>query len=185
MSKPEPSKDTEPPPAEGAFLAPSSKTAGPTLASIRSSGTTLLSAAAVIALLHFGRNLFTVFAFALFLSFALRPFVSLLERARMTGEELRSHQATELGLAALDRLLRRAEERDARHRRDILSFLSALWNNRALPLVTLRGLDPAVGDDMLAVLDAFRWGRLSLVEQVEGGGRRFARVLKDWTGASV
>ena len=83
MSKPEPSKDTEPPPAEGAFLAPSSKTAGPTLASIRSSGTTLLSAAAVIALLHFGRNLFTVFAFALFLSFALRPFVSLLERARI------------------------------------------------------------------------------------------------------
>ena len=110
---------------------------------------------------------------------------TLLERARMTGEELRSHEATELGLAALDRLLRRAEERDARHRRDILSLLSALWNNRALPLVTLRGLDPAVGDDMLAVLDAFRWGRLSLVEQVEGGGRRFARVLKDWTGASV
>jgi hypothetical protein len=110
---------------------------------------------------------------------------TLLERARMTSEELRSHQATELGLAALDRLLRHAEERDARHRRDILSFLSALWNNRALPLVTLRGLDPDVGDDMLAVLDAFRWGRLSLVEQVEGGGRRFARVLRDWTGASV
>jgi putative permease len=46
-------------------------------------GTAVLSAAAVIALLYYGRNLFTVVAFALFLSFALRPFVSLLERARI------------------------------------------------------------------------------------------------------
>ena len=33
---------------------------------------------------------------------------TLLERARMMGEELRSHLATEAGLAAFDRLLRRA-----------------------------------------------------------------------------
>ena len=83
MSKPETSKDTEPPPAEGAFLIPSARPASPVAASPRSTGATILSAAAVLALLYFGRNLFIVLSFALFLSFALRPFVSLLERARV------------------------------------------------------------------------------------------------------
>ncbi|MGH9369845.1 MAG: AI-2E family transporter [Thermoanaerobaculia bacterium] len=83
MSRPETSKDTEPPPAEGAFLTPASRPAGPPAASHREAGVTILSAAAVVALLYFGRNLFIVMAFALFLSFALRPFVSLLERTRV------------------------------------------------------------------------------------------------------
>jgi hypothetical protein len=110
---------------------------------------------------------------------------TLFERARMLGEEISAHEATELGLVALDRLLRRAEERDLRHRRDILAFVAAIWNNRPLALATLRGLEQSVGDDMLAVLDAFRYGRLNLVEHVEGGPRRVTRALKDWTGASV
>ena len=32
-------------------------------------------------------------------------------------------------------------------------------------------------DDMLAVLDAFRYARLNLVEHVEGGPRRVSRIL--------
>jgi predicted PurR-regulated permease PerM len=63
-------------------LTPSAKPADPA-AAVRAAGTTVLSAAAVIGLLYYGRNLFIVLAFALFLSFALRPFVSLLERARI------------------------------------------------------------------------------------------------------
>jgi hypothetical protein len=97
----------------------------------------------------------------------------------MLAEEMRSHDATERGLAAFDRLLRRAEERDARHTRDILAFVSAVWSNRPLPLNTLRGLDGDVGDDMLAVLDAFRYARLDLVEAVDGGPRRVARLLAE------
>src|SRR6187455_46563 len=104
---------------------------------------------------------------------------TLLERARMLSEEIRSHEATEQGLAAFDRLLRRAEERDARHGRDILVFVAAVWSNRPLPLHTLRGLDADVGDDMLAVLDAFRYARLDLVESVEGGPRRVARLVNE------
>ncbi|MBK6006756.1 hypothetical protein JJB11_11705 [Ramlibacter ginsenosidimutans] len=110
---------------------------------------------------------------------------TLFERARMLGEEISAHQATELGLAALDRLLRRVEGRDPRHRRDILAFIAAVWNNKPLALATLRGLEQSVGDDMVAVLDAFRYGRLNLVEHVEGGPRRVTRALRDWTGASV
>lgn len=104
---------------------------------------------------------------------------TLLERARLLGEEIRSHDATELGLAAFDRLLRRAEERDARHTRDILVFVAAIRSNLPLPLNTLRGLEAAVGDDMLAVLDAFRHARIDVVEAVEGGPRRVARLLDE------
>jgi hypothetical protein len=42
-----------------------------------------------------------------------------------------------------------------------------------------------VGDDMLAVLDAFRYARLNLVEQVNGGPRRVARVLAKWSLAKA
>ena len=104
---------------------------------------------------------------------------TLLERARLVGEELSSHQAPEAGLAALDRLLRLADERSTHHGRDIVEFIAAVWSNQPLPLFTLRGLDQQVGDDMLAVLDAFRYARLDLAEAVEGGPRRVARLLNE------
>ena len=103
---------------------------------------------------------------------------TLLERARLLSQELESHQATEQGLAALDRLLRRAEEGAGRHRRDIVDFLEAVCGHRPLALATLRGLEGAVGDDMLAVLDAFRYGRLTLAQHVPGGPSRVQRLLE-------
>lgn len=103
---------------------------------------------------------------------------TLLERARLMLEELRAHEATERGLQALDRLLRRAEESGARRSPDVVRFIAAVWNHRPLPLLTLRGLEEDVGDDMLAVLDAFRYARLNLVEQVQGGPARVARLLQ-------
>jgi len=103
---------------------------------------------------------------------------TLLERARLMLEELRAHEATERGLQALDRLLRRAEESGARRSPDVVRFIAAVWNHRPLPLLTLRGLEEDVGDDMLAVLDAFRYARLNLVEQVQGGPARVARLLE-------
>jgi hypothetical protein len=102
---------------------------------------------------------------------------TVLERARMLVDELASHQATEQGLAAFDRLLRIADEPPSRQQRDVVAFLAAVWNSEPLPLTALRGVERRVGDDMLAVLDAFRYGRLNLAEQVEGGPRRVARVL--------
>jgi hypothetical protein len=110
---------------------------------------------------------------------------TLLERARMMMEEISSHQATERGLAALDRLLRLAEERGSRHTPDIRAFVAALWSNKPLPLATLRGLDQGIGDDMVAVLDAFRYARLNLTEHVEGGPQRVARVLNGGRLAGV
>lgn len=103
---------------------------------------------------------------------------TVLERARLMEEEICSHAATERGLAAFDRLLRLAEERQSRHVDDVLRFIDAVWSREPLPLSTLRGLDQETGDDMLAVLDAFRYARLSLVEHVAGGPVRLARLLR-------
>lgn len=102
---------------------------------------------------------------------------TLLERARLLAQELQSHQATEQGLAALDRLLRHVEEGACRHRREILDFLGAVLGQKPLSLATLRGLEGGVGDDMLAVLDAFRHARLTLAQHVPGGPSRVQRLL--------
>lgn len=67
----------EPPRAEGAFLTPAAADR------IRPGAPVLLSLVAAIALLYFGRTFFITIVFAMFLAFAMRPFVSLLERARV------------------------------------------------------------------------------------------------------
>jgi hypothetical protein len=109
---------------------------------------------------------------------------TLLERARMLDEELTAHRATEAGLAAFDRLLRVLEQRSPAHAGEIADLLDALWNRRPLPLAVLRGVAPRVGDDMLALLDAYRWARVELVNEVVGGPRRVMRVLAARTAAA-
>lgn len=108
---------------------------------------------------------------------------TLLDRAELMAEEISSHQATERGLAALDRLLALAEEGVTVHARAVAGFIEALRNQQPLPLGTLRLLGPAAGDEAVAVLDAFRYGRFNLIEQVEGGPVRVARVLQKWQPA--
>ena len=110
---------------------------------------------------------------------------TLLARARMMMEEISSHQATERGLAALDRLLRIADDRHSPCREDVRRFITSVWSSQPLPLACLRGLDPGTGDDMLAVLDAFRHARLDLAEHVRGGPHRVARVMSRGTLAGV
>jgi predicted PurR-regulated permease PerM len=70
----------EPPPAEGAFFSAEPR---PLTTRVPVSGGGVLVLAAAVALLYYGRVLFITVAFALFLAFAMRPFVSLLERARV------------------------------------------------------------------------------------------------------
>lgn len=103
---------------------------------------------------------------------------TLIEQARMLDEEFCSHRATEAGLAALGRLLRLVDEGMSRDACDAAAFIGAIRDGTPLPLRTLRGLDAQTGDDMLAVLDAFRHGRVFLVEHVEGGPQRVAKVLE-------
>lgn len=103
---------------------------------------------------------------------------TLIERARMFAEEVSSHKATERGLEALDRLLRLVEDGCAAHHRQVGPFVEAVWNNKPLALATLRAVDKRTADDMIEVLDAWRYARVNLVEHVPGGARRIAAALK-------
>jgi hypothetical protein len=103
---------------------------------------------------------------------------TLIERARMFAEELASHDATERGLCALDRLLNAVEEGESPHIRDVGHFIEAIWNNKPFALSALRGVDKRTADDMMDVLDGWRFARVNLCEQVRGGPRRIAHVLR-------
>jgi hypothetical protein len=103
---------------------------------------------------------------------------TLLERARMMSDEYGSHAATERGLQALDRLVRAVEGTHSPYKREIAQFVEAVWNNKPLSLGILRSVDRASANDMLEVLDAWRWARVDLTENVKGGPRRIATVLR-------
>lgn len=103
---------------------------------------------------------------------------TLIERARMMAEEVCSHLATERGLQALDRLLCAVEEESHPHRRDVGHFIESVWNNKPLAPAVLRAVDKRTADDMIEVLDAWRFARVNLVEHVAGGPRRIALVLR-------
>ena len=103
---------------------------------------------------------------------------TLIERARLLAEEIASHRATERGLEALDRLLHAAHELESPCKREIGQFIESVWNNKPMSLMVLRGIDKRVADDMLDVLDAWRWARVNLAEHVKGGPRRVAVTLR-------
>ncbi len=83
MSADPPEKERKPPPREGAFFASNPRAAAEPVSSVAPVGITIVSLASAIALLYYGRLFFITVIFALFLAFAMRPFVSLLERARV------------------------------------------------------------------------------------------------------
>lgn len=101
---------------------------------------------------------------------------TVLERARLLDEEIASHTITESGLAAFDRLLRAIESSGPRASPALVQVIDAVWNRKAIPIMLLRELPAGTGDDVIAMLDAFRLARVDLVEQVRGGARRVARA---------
>ena len=96
--------------------------------------------------------------------------------------ELRQAEATAKGGHAMERLLQLAETRDSGQVRRIALFLAATYDGEAFPLdpFELRAVDEAIGDDMLACLDALRWGRVELHRLVPDGERRVKSVIEQW-----
>ena len=78
-------REVKPPRGEGVFFAPpeGAPVGAAATGTPRAVGFAVVSLAATVALLYFGRVFFITVIFALFLAFAMRPFVSLLERARV------------------------------------------------------------------------------------------------------
>ena len=86
------------------------------------------------------------------------------------------------GAQSYSRLLHLAETRDSGQIRYIARFLASTYNGTAFPCnpFELRGLDVEIGDDMLACLDALRWGKADLYRLVPDGDKRVEAVIALW-----
>jgi hypothetical protein len=95
---------------------------------------------------------------------------------------LRITEATAKGGQAYARLLDLAETRSSGQIRRIVQFIASTYNGQDFPfdLFDLRGLDEAIGDDMLACLDALRWGHADLYRLVPHGDERVKAVIQQW-----
>lgn len=105
---------------------------------------------------------------------------TLKERARMVDFEVAGYTATEKACEAFERLLHLAETRDSGQIAQIASFIAATWGTRRFDLFDLRGLDLVIGNDMLAVMDGIRYGRVAVADMAKDAGGRVQAVLKLW-----
>lgn len=96
--------------------------------------------------------------------------------------QLRASAAQSKAAHAYERLLSLAERSDSGQARVIAKFLASTLNGQAFRfnLFDLRAVDVAIGDDMLACLDALRWAKADLYKLVPDGDQRVRAVIDDW-----
>jgi hypothetical protein len=101
---------------------------------------------------------------------------------RLLSYEERSALAQANAAHAYDRLLHLAETRDSGQARIIAQFIASTYNGTAskFDLFDLRALDVKISDDMLAGLDALRWGKADLFRLVPDGEKRLQAVIALW-----
>jgi hypothetical protein len=94
----------------------------------------------------------------------------------------RATEATRRGAQAFARLLAVAESTDSGQARRVAGFVASTYNGRTFPLnpFELRAVDASISDDMLACLDALRWGRADLFTLVPNGDRRVQALIRRW-----
>jgi hypothetical protein len=94
--------------------------------------------------------------------------------------EARAAQA--MAAQALGRLLHLAQTLDSGQVRRVARFIAALYDGEAFPLdlFELRAVDARISDDVLACIDALRWGRADLFKLVPDGQERIEAVIRDW-----
>lgn len=82
---------------------------------------------------------------------------------------------------AYERLLSIAERQDSGQAGVLASFIAASYSSRyPLDLFELRMLDVGLADDVLACIDALRWGRAELYKLVPNGEYRVREVVASW-----
>jgi hypothetical protein len=101
---------------------------------------------------------------------------------RLLSWERRAEEAQAKAAQAFGRLLHLAETRDSGQARSIAQFIAATYNGSAFKfdLFQLRMLDVQISDDMLAALDALRWGKADLFRLVPVGDKRVQAVIALW-----
>ena len=94
----------------------------------------------------------------------------------------RAREATAAGVTAYERLLSLTETGNGGQVRTVARLLAGLFNGEMFPIdpYDLRSLDVAISDDVMACLDALRWGKQDLHTLVPDGERRTLAVLELW-----
>jgi len=94
----------------------------------------------------------------------------------------RAQRAQAQAAQALERLLRHAETGSGGQMRYVARFIAATFDGATFPFnpFELRALDVSISDDMLACLDALRWGKADLYKLVPEGEERILAVCKAW-----
>ncbi len=101
---------------------------------------------------------------------------------RLLSYEQRAAVAQGKAAQAFGRLLNLAETRNSGQARSIAHFIAATYNGAAFKfdLFDMRMLDVQISDDMLAALDALRWGKADLFRLVPEGEKRVLAVIALW-----
>lgn len=109
--------------------------------------------------------------------------ISDMDISNLSTFEQRGSEAQAKAAQAYARLLNLAETRDSGQILKIASFLAATYYNGnpwKFDLFELRALDLDISDDMLACLNALRWGKSSLCDLVPNGDKRVQAVIEQW-----
>lgn len=104
-------------------------------------------------------------------------------RAELTETAMRGHTATKKGLVAFKRLIQMAETRQSGQIEKIALFLWSIWDQTKesrFDLLDTRELDTAIGDDILSVIDAIRWGQVPVYLMAENLNKRMPKMLQKW-----
>lgn len=94
----------------------------------------------------------------------------------------RAQKAQAAAAQAYERLLTLTEKSSSGQVRRGAYFVAATFDGQTFPLdlFELRAVDVAIADDMLACLDALRWGRSDLYKLVPDGHSRILRMCEAW-----
>ena len=102
-------------------------------------------------------------------------------REEYSAAEVKNYNATHNGVRAFERLLNYAETRNSGQIQRIAQFLAGVWGvDQGLKLECLVSLDQAIGEDMLAVLNAIRTNALSIRDMSVDGSKRVPAALRLW-----
>lgn len=96
--------------------------------------------------------------------------------------DARARAAQGMAAQAYARLLDLAERQDSGQAHRVAKFLASTLDGSAFPydLFELRTFDVAIADDLMACIDALRWGKADLHRLVPDGHVRVMRLIADW-----
>jgi hypothetical protein len=108
--------------------------------------------------------------------------LSMEKPASLDERNVRAAAAQAKAAQAYARLLALTEIGDDGQSRRAALFLASTYSGEAFlfDVFELRAVDVATSDDMLACLDALRWGKAELYQLVPDGERRLRWVIDRW-----